>query len=87
MVEPIVALFGEFGGKDTFEEARVRLWGFGGGTGLSEATEDRLETTEDLLLALSKSGLGREAVDRRLLATELRLEARLRVLLASLLYR
>ena len=52
MLDPIVALFGEFGGKDAFEEARERLWGFGGGTGLSEATDDRPEATEDLLLAL-----------------------------------
>ena len=32
MLDPIVALFGELGGKDAFEEARERLWGFGGGT-------------------------------------------------------
>ena len=36
---------------------------------------------------LSISGLGREAVDSRLLATEFRLDARPRVLSASLLYR
>ena len=50
--EPRVALFGEFGGKDAREEARERLCGFGGGTGLSEATLERPEATEDLLLAL-----------------------------------
>ena len=53
MLEPIVALFVEFG-KDDFEESRERLWCFAGGTGLSEATEDRLEATEDLLLALKR---------------------------------
>lgn len=87
MLEPMVALFGEFGGKDAFEEARERLWGLGGGTGLSEATDDRPEATEDRLLALSISGLGSEAVESRLLATEFRLDARPRVLSASLLYR
>ena len=55
--EPTVTLFGEFGGKDALEEARDRLWGLGGGTGLSEAIEDRPEATEDLLLAL-KGGYG-----------------------------
>ena len=67
MLEPIVALFGEFGGNDAFEEARERLWGFGGGTGLSEATDDRPEATEDLLLALKITLMEGKTVTRNII--------------------